>query len=102
MRLPRESEAEEESQAPESQAIASVGDGGAGLRGSIHLVASASDVLSGISTVRYPCALREVHWSVGSMRRALQTMLLRAGLAPLDVLRAWDSSHDGAFSQKVS
>ena len=44
--------------------------------------------------------LTQMEWSVESMRGAIQAMLRRGQLAPLDLLRAYDKSQDGEFSLK--
>jgi hypothetical protein len=41
-----------------------------------------------------------MEWSEDGVRRALQVTLKRAGLVPLDMMRAWDKEADGALSSK--
>ena len=47
-----------------------------------------------------PPRLEEVRWDADGLREALQGMLKRNRLAALDMLRAFDKSNDGVFSQK--
>lgn len=54
----------------------------------------------GVMSVPYPCPLRTVEWDVAALQKALQVMLIKEGLAPLDLLRAWDQDRSGTFSLK--
>ena len=53
-----------------------------------------------IGGAQYPCPLRQVIWDVQSLRKALQVMLIHGSMAPLDMLRAWDSDGSGSFSKQ--
>ena len=44
--------------------------------------------------------LESLEWSSDALRRAMQEMCLRHGFSPLDLMRAYDRSHDGQFSRR--
>ena len=54
----------------------------------------------GMNAVPYPCPLNDVEWDVAALQKALQLMLIKAGISPLNLLRAWDKDDSGAFSKK--
>lgn len=54
----------------------------------------------GTNAVPYPCPLNEVEWTSDALRKALQLMLITSGIAPLDMLRAWDNDDSGSFSKQ--
>ena len=53
-----------------------------------------------VGGVMYPCALKLVEWNENSLREALQVMFIEAGVAPLDMLRAFDYDGSGASVSK--
>lgn len=57
---------------------------------SIHLMWNRTDNIT----------LRQMKWKPKMLKRELVSMLQRAQLAPLDLVRAWDSSSDFSFSQR--
>mgnify|MGYP006156205989 CR=1 FL=1 len=44
--------------------------------------------------------LTDIVWSPASLKREIVMMLQRAGLAPTDMIRAWDHTADGSFSRR--
>jgi hypothetical protein len=44
--------------------------------------------------------LDEVDWTPEELRIELQTLLIECGLAPLDLLRGWDTGGDGCFNKR--
>ena len=53
-----------------------------------------------VGGVMYPCALKLVEWNENSLREALQVMFIEAGVAPLDMLRAFDYDGSGALRKQ--
>lgn len=44
--------------------------------------------------------LQSINWNPTTLRRELQLALIRTGVTPLDLLRAWDKGRDGDFSKR--